>query len=62
MTQPDLVTMVLHGFLVQGAPDLLLPWLFGLGSGTHRRFAAAVGETSGRIDTGGRNRAKSSSL
>ena len=37
-------------------------WLFGLGSSTHRRFAAAVGETSGRIDTGDRNRAKASSL
>jgi hypothetical protein len=36
--------------------------LFGLGSSTHRRFAAAVGETSGRIDTGGRNRAKASSF
>ena len=49
-------------FLVQGAADLLLLWLFGLGSSTHRRFAAAVGDTSGRIDTGGRNRAKASSL
>ena len=49
-------------FLVQGAADLLLLWLFGLGSSTHRRFAAAVGDTSGRIDTGGRNRAKADSL
>jgi hypothetical protein len=62
MTHPDLVTMVLHGFLVQDASDLLMLWLFGLGSSTHRRFAAAVGETSGRIDTGGRNRAKASSF
>jgi hypothetical protein len=54
--------MVLHGFLVQGASDLLMLWLFGLGSSTHRRFAAAVGETSGRIDTGGRNRAKARHL
>jgi hypothetical protein len=62
MTHPDLVTMVLHGFLVQGASDLLMLWLFGLGSSIHRRFAATVGETSGRIDTGGRNRAKAFSL
>jgi len=27
MTHPDLVTMVLHGFLVQGASDLLMPYL-----------------------------------
>ena len=62
MTHPDLVTMVLHGFPVQGASDLLMLWLFGLGSSIHRRFAATVGETSGRIDTGGRNRAKAFSL
>jgi hypothetical protein len=30
MTHPDLVTMVLHGFPVQGASDLLMLWLFGL--------------------------------
>ena len=52
MTHPDLVTMVLHGFLVQGASDLLMLWLFGLGSSTHRRFAAAVGELAGGLVPG----------
>ena len=52
MTRPDLVTMVLHGFLVQGASDLLMPWLFDLGSSTHRRSPATAGETNNPAGAG----------